>query len=243
MSFGFSPLNTVLYALPQQAIGFFFLLVPGNIVNIFPRARFPFVILITAFCCACLLSVGLMKGTADNKWTRWALFSFCSTYSCAMYLTWPLMSINVAGRTKKTWISGTALMTFCIGNIIGSQIFRPSDAPRYLKGLTGCAIAMAVCMVVVGAWWSYYEYTNRKRDRDFVTSGLTKEEQDYQRKLAGETDLTDIQVSATMCIAQLTSAERPLPLHQLRCHEDGGGGRRFGVFGEGFGNGSSVAQS
>ncbi|RSH86472.1 uncharacterized protein EHS24_004728 [Apiotrichum porosum] len=193
VSFGFSPLNTVLYALPQQAIGFFFLLVPGNIVNIFPRARFPFVILITAFCCACLLSVGLMKGTADNKWTRWALFSFCSTYSCAMYLTWPLMSINVAGRTKKTWISGTALMTFCIGNIIGSQIFRPSDAPRYLKGLTGCAIAMAVCMVVVGAWWSYYEYTNRKRDRDFVTSGLTKEEQDYQRKLAGETDLTDIQ--------------------------------------------------
>lgn len=204
MSFGFTPLNTVLYGLPQQAIAFFFLVIPGNIVNKLPKSRFVFVILILAFGCSCLLAVGLLPTTADKKWTKWALFSFSSIYSCAMYLTWPLMSINVAGRTKKTWVSTTSLMTFCAGNIIGSQIFRPSDAPKYLKGLIGCAVSELILCAFAAGWWVYYEWTNRRRERAFIASGMTKEEQAFQRKLAGEADLTDIQVSIFRTINPLT---------------------------------------
>lgn len=41
-----------------------------------------------------------------------------------------LIASNVAGYTKKTTVAALYLIGYCVGNIIGPQTFRPSDAPR-----------------------------------------------------------------------------------------------------------------
>lgn len=71
---------------------------------------------------------------------------------------------------------------------------RPSDAPLYRMGLTISGAAMLLNLVNTGLWWWYYVRENRKRDKEFKESGLTIEERDHQNFLAGETDLTDMQV-------------------------------------------------
>jgi hypothetical protein len=194
VGFGFTPLESIIYQLPGLAVTFSFVLGSAFTVNRWPRMRFPAAILTNCLACVSLLFAGLApKGT--DRWTIWGVFLFSTCFSIAMFMVWPLMSINVAGRTKKTWVTSTSLMTFCIGNVIGSQIFLPSDAPRYLNGLTGCAIAMMLNVVLMICWAFYYRWANKKRDAAFGTAGMTAEEQDFQRKLAGESDMTDLEVS------------------------------------------------
>lgn len=70
-SFGFTPLETVLYQLPAMAIGYMFVLGPAFCVHRFPRSRFPWAI----FCQVLVAAVYLYGGVAPAdtpKWTKWA---------------------------------------------------------------------------------------------------------------------------------------------------------------------------
>lgn len=192
LSLGFTAEESVLYGLPTQAIGFVFVMVPAIAVTFFPKTRFFWAIFATLFSCAAFLYTGLAP--ADTAmWTKWGVYILTSVFATGMFMCWPLMSINVAGRTKKAWLSATSLVTYCVGNIIGSQMFVASDAPKYLKGLTGTACVMMVNVVLMVVWVVYYIFENRRRDRAFEASGVTVEEMEYQCRLAGETDMTDRQ--------------------------------------------------
>lgn len=202
-SFNFSSFDTILYYIPSQAIAIFFVLGPGICVQFYPHSRFPWALFVTAMAIAVFLYVGLCPQDTD-KWTKWAVYLFALPFATAMFLIWPLMSINVAGRTKKTFLTASALVTYseCLhragadeigaGNILGSQIFK--DPPRYIKGLVGISIAMILYMILLCAWWAYYVWENKRRDRIVGASGHTLEEQEYARRVSGEKDMTDREV-------------------------------------------------
>lgn len=80
-----------------------------------------------------------------------------------------------------------------VGSIIGTQVMRANDAPKYLKGLTACAIIMMVNVCVMAGWGFYIVWENRRRDRADEASGLTPEERELQKKLIAADDLTDRQ--------------------------------------------------
>ncbi|WVQ66637.1 uncharacterized protein L199_004822 [Kwoniella botswanensis] len=189
-SFGFTALQSILYQLPANAIGFVVIISSALLVNKYPRARYPIALLWITVEMIVFLYIGLGKG---SKWGNWACFSFNGVVACANFLLWPLMSINSAGRTKKSFMSACTFITYCVGNMIGSQTFRPNDAPRYLHGLMASAILMAAELVWLCVWWYYYRWTNKKRDAAAAAAGLTQEEIDHANRLAGETDQTDLQ--------------------------------------------------
>ncbi|KAL7425033.1 hypothetical protein Q5752_000721 [Cryptotrichosporon argae] len=191
-SFGFTNLQSILYGLPSNAIGFSVVICSSFIVRYFPRARYPIALVCQIIPIVVFLFVGLAPDDT-NKWAKWGVFSFVAVFAVTTFMVWPLMSINVAGRTKKSWVNSTSLFAYCVGNIIGTQIFLTSDAPKYLHGLTACAIVMSVNVLNISAWWFYYSRENRKREAAFVASGMSVEEREYQSKLAGETDMTDRQ--------------------------------------------------
>ncbi|TXT07212.1 hypothetical protein VHUM_03382 [Vanrija humicola] len=190
-SMGFDPFEVILYSMPSQAIAIFFVLVPGLCVQYYPKTRFPWALFVTALATASFLFVGLTPADTP-KWTKWGVYIFALPFATAMFLIWPLMSINVAGRTKKTWLTASALVAYSAGNILGSQIFR--DPPRYVRGLIGVSIAMILYMVLFVVWWWYYVRENRRRDRVVAEMGLTPEEEEAERRKAGEQDMTDVQV-------------------------------------------------
>lgn len=45
-----------------------------------------------------------------------------------LFMAWTLIPSNVAGRTKRTVTSSFTFVGYCVGNIVGSQIFNYKDA-------------------------------------------------------------------------------------------------------------------
>lgn len=190
-SMSFTSYEVILYSMPSQGIAIFFVIVPGLCVQYYPKTRFPWALFVTALATAVFLFTGLCPEDTP-KWTKWSVYIFSLPFATAMFLIWPLMSINVAGRTKKTWLTASSLIAYSAGNILGSQIFR--DPPRYVRGLIGVSIAMILYMILFVVWWIYYIRENRRRDRVVAGLGLTPEQEEDERRKAGEQDMTDVQV-------------------------------------------------
>ncbi|TXT12814.1 hypothetical protein VHUM_01215 [Vanrija humicola] len=192
-SLGFTSLEAILYGQPSNAIGCVTIIVSATTVRYCPRMRFPIALACQFVAIFSFLFTGL--GSHLDRWARWAVFSFVSVFAVSTFMVWPLLTVNIAGRTKKSFFAAVSLLSYCVGNIVGSQIFIPKDAPLYLHGMTACAIVMAVNAVNLSLWWRYYVTTNRAREAAFQASGLTEEDRAHETRIAGETDMTDKQVS------------------------------------------------
>jgi hypothetical protein len=188
-SMGFTNLQVILYGMPTSAIACVLILTSATIVYYKPYMRFPIGIVCQLVPCAVFLYVGLEDPA--KKWNRWAAFSFYGVFAISTFMVWPLMSVNIAGRTKKTFMAASALIWYCVGNVVGTQIFVPSDAPKYLKGLISCGAVMCLNAVNLACWWWYYTRTNARREAEFQASGMTEEVRAHESRLAGELDLTD----------------------------------------------------
>jgi hypothetical protein len=75
--------------------------------------------------------------------------------------------------------------------MVGAQVFRTADAPRYLNGTIACSACFGLEVIVIIMWRLWYVYENRRRDRLAAESGLSKEEQENEGRLLGEQDVTD----------------------------------------------------
>lgn len=68
-------------------------------------------------------------------------------------------------------------MTAQLSQIIGSNIYQASDAPRYIKGNTVLLVVGIVTLILYPFTWLFYTKINRHRDR--VWDAMTKEEQSH----------------------------------------------------------------
>ncbi|BEJ15965.1 hypothetical protein CspHIS471_0505700 [Cutaneotrichosporon sp. HIS471] len=189
---GFTPLESVLFSLPMYGLCFVGMIISSLIVRYYVWMRFPLGI----FWQCTVIVVLFFLGFADKagKWTKYGVMVMGVSFSIGTFiLAWPTISVNVAGRTKKSFFGGSSLIAYCIGNIIGSQVMRPDDAPLYRRGMTICGTVMVVNIVNSFVWWWHYKRENKKRHAEFLASGLTEEERDHQNFLAGEMDLTDME--------------------------------------------------
>lgn len=75
----------------------------------------------------------------------------------------------------------------------GAQIFKSTDAPRYVGGTTGACICLGSEFVLICAWRAYYVWQNRRRDKAALASGLSKEQQEAIGREMGENNCTDLE--------------------------------------------------
>jgi len=75
-----------------------------------------------------------------------------------------LISSNVAGYTKKTTVSALYLIAYCVGNLIGPQVFQAKDAPRYTPALITIVVCWIICIFLLLAIWWVNVRENRRRD-------------------------------------------------------------------------------
>lgn len=188
-SFGFTNLEVILFSLPQYGLTFTLVIGMAFIVFYFPKTRFPIAIMFQCIVAFVLLFVGLAN---VGKWAKWAVFMWSSVDTIATFvMAWPVISINVAGRTKKAFFGASSLIAYCVGNLVGAQIMRPSDAPTYRRGLTAAACILIANIVLTANWWWYYIRENRKRRAENIN--MSEEERIKQAELNGQMDLTDKQ--------------------------------------------------
>lgn len=64
-------------------------------------------------------------------------------------------------------------ISYCVGNIVGPQLFFPSEAPRYQSGFLAAAICLAAAIVDCLLLRFYLVWENKRRDRADATEGKT----------------------------------------------------------------------
>lgn len=138
-SFGFTSLEAILYTLPSYAITCCCVVASGIIVYYKPRARFPIAIGSQLWTCFILFFVGFTPITM-NKWIRWGFYIFYPIYSVCMFLIFPLMTVNIAGRSKKTVFGAMSLMAYCVGVSIAFPPLEPSLTIRTLWALRSSSL-------------------------------------------------------------------------------------------------------
>ncbi|KKY33893.1 putative mfs [Diaporthe ampelina] len=101
----------------------------------------------------------------------------------ATIIVFQWLSCNVAGHTKRAYVSAAANAAFAVGNIVGPETFRAKEAPDFRSAKLTLVIAWALLVALTPLAGGYYALKNRSRKRraDEVTdkqayAGLTDKE-------------------------------------------------------------------
>ncbi|PNS16569.1 hypothetical protein CAC42_69 [Sphaceloma murrayae] len=82
--------------------------------------------------------------------------------SVALGLSWPAM--NVSGQTKRAAANGLQITVGNLGAIIGTQLYRANDGPRYIVGHSVALAYLVGNIVVVSTLFFVLRGENRRRD-------------------------------------------------------------------------------
>jgi len=85
-----------------------------------------------------------------------------------------LISTNVAGWTKKTTVAAMYLIGYCVGNIIGPQVFQAKDAPQYRPAEITIIVCWSVCLGDIMFIYFWCKYQNKKKEAIRSSPGYQK---------------------------------------------------------------------
>ncbi|CZR68552.1 related to DAL5-Allantoate and ureidosuccinate permease [Phialocephala subalpina] len=110
-------------------------------------------------------AVMIRKVAREYKWTR--LMGYCLTagFSANLPMVLAMVAGNTAGFTKKTTVNAMIFMAYCVGNIIGPQLFFAREAPNYNSGFASMIVCFSVGAALILVMRSYLIWENRRRDR------------------------------------------------------------------------------
>ncbi|KAK7969456.1 MFS general substrate transporter [Apiospora saccharicola] len=141
VSFGYTPEESLLLGIPGGAVEVVALIACGYLGDKYKnRLLFSTVGMIIAIL-GMLLITCLPESNSPGRLVGYYLTQASPTPFVALL---SLISTNVAGWTKKTTVAAMYLIGYCVGNIIGPQVFRDKDAPQYRPA----EITIVVCYVV-----------------------------------------------------------------------------------------------
>lgn len=84
--------------------------------------------------------------------------------TCTITMLYSWNSANTAGYTKRIARSCLTMMFYAVGALIGPQLFRDGDAPRYIRAKVTLLVLECVCIPVVLLITYVSRLENRRRD-------------------------------------------------------------------------------
>lgn len=103
--------------------------------------------------------------------------------SVALVLSWP--AINVSGQTKRATANAMQISIGNCGAVLGTQLYRPKTAPRYILGHSFALGYLVMNIVVVGTlWWILTKENKRKQEcleSHPATNGFHDTEEDLKQ--------------------------------------------------------------
>ncbi|TFK73165.1 MFS general substrate transporter, partial [Pluteus cervinus] len=149
-SFGYTSKQTLILSTPAGAIGALTTVFIGWYSDKINGRMIPFI-----FCMVpTIVGAALLIGLNDSRHKGALLFAvyLIGMFSSAYSMVYAYNASNTSGYTKKVTVNAMTFVAFCIGNVIGSEIFLPQDAPHYIPGKTLIMVLMtiqiSVCLVI-----------------------------------------------------------------------------------------------
>ncbi|KAH9885664.1 MFS general substrate transporter [Xylariomycetidae sp. FL2044] len=192
-TFGFTSLQVILLEIPRNVLSVLWFIMIGIVTSRKKNLRLYFMMISVIPPFVGFIVMALLPNEPQHKWTKWGAFFITVIYTVALFLAWTLIPSNVAGRTKRTLTSSFTFVGYCVGNMVGSQIFDSKDAPRYIPGTTGCAICFGLEFLLLVTWRVVLVLRNRRRDKQQREEGLSEEDRIQRGQALGEQDCTDFE--------------------------------------------------
>ncbi|KAH6989081.1 major facilitator superfamily domain-containing protein [Ilyonectria sp. MPI-CAGE-AT-0026] len=161
--FGYSKFQTMLVGLPSGAIAFVLVWIGGLGPSYFPNTRCFFgVFLATVPMFGTLL---LLLLPASNSWGIVASTWLAAATAPPLGQGVGLMASNVKGNTKKSVVSAVFFIFYCVGCIVGPQLWQKQDAPRYRKGCIASIVSFGCLVIAFLVHYFTAKRSNKKRDK------------------------------------------------------------------------------
>ncbi|KAL2817550.1 putative allantoate permease [Aspergillus granulosus] len=127
--FGYSGLQALLYQMPGAAVQIGLVIICSLCGSYIRNSR---TILLAVLCVISIIGTVLVYVLDDSQ--RGAkLFgaSLMGAYASILPISMSVVSTNIVGNTKKTFVSAMLFVAYCVGNIVSPQVFIASEEPRY----------------------------------------------------------------------------------------------------------------
>ncbi|KAK4504506.1 hypothetical protein PRZ48_005422 [Zasmidium cellare] len=159
---GYNRLVTTLLGIPTGVIATAWQLVWSFIVAKFPNGRCLTIAFMDLFPLVCAILMWQLPRD-DKQGLLAAYYSFYSYWGPYVLCT-SLPMANSSGHSKKLTVNAVFFLSYCIGNIIGPQLFQADDAPDYSHGYAGMLGCIVVAIVSILGYGFLCFLENRRRD-------------------------------------------------------------------------------
>jgi ACS family allantoate permease-like MFS transporter len=136
------------------------------------------------------LMIGLdPNGVPTNKAGLLAASFLTGTFGAAFMLLLAWNASNIAGHTKKVTTNALTLVSFAVGNILGTQTFQAKEAPGYISGKISIVATLgALCFVIMILRW--YNHRLNKRNSALLAD-MSAEQREFESEKWAFADRTD----------------------------------------------------
>ncbi|EXJ91985.1 hypothetical protein A1O3_00535 [Capronia epimyces CBS 606.96] len=163
---GYSPLNTTLLGIPTGVLATVWQLLLSVPSSRVPNSRCA--IIAVANLVPMICAILMWKLPRSNKHGLLAAYYVFYTYWAPYVLSTSLPMANTSGHSKKVTMNAIFFTAYCVGNILGPQVFKASDAPDYSHGYAGLLACVVVAIASISAYGVLCWRENKKRDREGV---------------------------------------------------------------------------
>ncbi|KAJ4165478.1 hypothetical protein LMH87_007110 [Akanthomyces muscarius] len=126
----------------------------------------------------------------SQRWSRFIGYSFLLGYVCSFPLNISMITSNTGGFTKKMTMNSMIFIAYCVGNIIGPQLFFARESPKYTSGFLAMLVCYAAGIVLCMVLRFYLVWENRRRDK--AAGGAV---QLVDTEAINQADLTDKEIA------------------------------------------------
>ncbi|KAJ7498996.1 MFS general substrate transporter [Mycena latifolia] len=151
-SFGYTSKQTLILSTPGGAVAALTTLGCGWYSDKKGERMLPIIFALVPTIVGSAMLIGL-----NNSGSKGALLFavyLIGTFGSALSTIYAYNASNTSGHTKKSTINAMTLVSFAVGNIIGTQIFQPADAPAYIPGKVAimCLLTVQLGISFVLRW-------------------------------------------------------------------------------------------
>jgi ACS family allantoate permease-like MFS transporter len=189
-TFGYSSRQALILSAPSGAVGAICVLGVGYFSDKWRDRSSVMLLCILPTILGAGLMIGLdPNGVPKNKAGLLAASFLTGTFGAAFMLLLAWNASNIAGHTKKVTINALTLVSFAIGNILGTQTFQAKQAPGYISGKISIIATLGIlCFAILILRW-YNDMLNKKNKR--ALEGMSEEEKVDLREKMAFADQTD----------------------------------------------------
>ncbi|KAK5723309.1 hypothetical protein LTR15_005006 [Elasticomyces elasticus] len=169
-SFGFDSFTTILFNMPFGAVQMV-ATIGGAIAATKYKAKSP---ILAILCIPPIIGISLLLNieyTPKNRGLLLSAYYITSVYPAISPLIYSWSGQNTAGDTKRKVTTGMLFIGASAGNIIGPNLYKPSEAPHYTRGLRSNLALFCVIIILVGLGVAWIRVLNRRHAAERVRMG------------------------------------------------------------------------